>query len=123
MDNRTVLNGIQIGIGFIPFAVLNVGFFTQRYIIAVVSLIFCVAAVCLLPLFRKRANLWAFVFLSAASPAINIYIIFMLWNTDLFYENSVVMNLLTAVLYYFILFSVEQIAFGTVIRIIRDKIL
>lgn len=122
MDNRTVLKGVQLGIGFLPSFIVIIGLATHKYFAFILSPVLLVIAVTFLPLFRKNANLWTFVFTAALSIPLNIYIILVLKEFDLFlYDDIMFMDVLTGILYYCILFSAEEIIMGSVVEIIREK--
>lgn len=120
MDSRSVLRGAQLGIGFLPLPVTIIGLATHKYLALFIALMLLVLAVTLLPLFRKNANLWAFVFTAALSVPLNIYSILLLSELDLFFYETRFMNILMGILYYCVLFSAEEIIVGSVVGLIKE---
>lgn len=120
MDSRSVLRGAQLGIGFLPLPVTIIGLATHKYLALVIAIVLLVIAVTLLPMFRKNANLWAFVFTAAVSVPLNIYAIRLLSGLDLFFYETVFMNILMGILYYCVLFSAEEIIVGSLVGILKE---
>ena len=118
MDSRSFLKRAQLGIGFLPLPITITGLVTHKYSVLVLSLVLLVISVTLLPMFRKNANLWAFVFTAAVSVPLNIYVIRLLIDLDLFLYESTFMNILMGILYYCVLFSVEEVIVGSLVGII-----
>lgn len=122
MDSRSVLRGVQLSIGFLPLPVTIIGLASHKYFALVIALVLLVITVTLLPMFRKNANLWAFVFTAALSVPINIYAILLLSDLDLFFYETMFMNILMGILYYCVLFSTEEIIVGSLVGILKEEI-
>ncbi len=121
MDKRFVLNSVQLGISIVPILLSVLFLFLHTYLLVIIAGIMIPLVACFAPLFRKRANLWTFVFVSAVSVPINIRTVFALRNTDLiFFYDTLFMNILQGILVFCIMFSVEQIIMGVIVAVIRD---
>lgn len=118
--NKTA-NYIQLAIGLIP-TLLSVLFLVRRsgllLFFCILSLFVIVGAV---PLFKKRESLWMFIFVAVAGLPINICLSYFLISEDFIGSGFWVGNILWGVLLCCVFFSVEEIVFGIVTRLIWRK--
>lgn len=122
MDSRSVLKGVQLGVGLLPLPITIIGLAAHKYLTIGISLVLLALAVNFLPMFRKNANLWAFVFTAAMSIPVNVYAIWLLIDLDLFFYETMFMNILMGILFYCVLFSAEEIIVGSVVGLIGERI-
>ena len=120
MDKRFVLNAIQLGIVGVSGLLAVLSLFIRTYIPAVIAAVLFLVFACFLPVFRDRANLWAFVFVSFVSLPVNIRFIIAMKDVDyLFDPETPFVNVIQGLLLFFVMFSVEQIVIGIVVAMIR----
>lgn len=75
----------------------------------------------LVPICKHKENLWMFILVAIASVPINILVIYEAIFVGLLTETPIVAKFLWGVLLYCVVFSVEEIVFGLVTRIIWRK--
>lgn len=75
----------------------------------------------IVPAFKGRENLWMFIFVAISSVPLNIYILTFVNEWELLFGTIFVLGILKCILYYVILFSVEEIIFGVITRLIWRK--
>lgn len=93
--------------------------FRSGILVAVCALAIIIE-VAFLPQFDGSENLWMFLIVSVAGLPANIGAVVWLMFTDIFSVGDLpAMNLILGVVEFFIIFSIEQIAFGIVARFIR----
>ena len=119
MDYGIILKNCQLGVGLFPCLLVFSGVLLHKPYLIVISFVILVNVVCLLPLFRKRANLWGFIFVATMAIPVNIYILLNLIDSDLFFYESIFMDLMMGIVYYSVLFSLEQILSGVAVKITR----
>ena len=120
MDKRFVLNSVQLGISGLPLILSITSLFLRTYVLDIFAAVLIPVVACFFPLFRRRANLWTFVFVALVSLPVNIRIITKLKILDIFLYDSVFMNILQGILAFCILFSIEQIFLGVIVAMIRS---
>lgn len=111
----------QILFALVPmlFSIAFVLFKTVPLIVlTVVSLFVIVGAV---PIFRKRENLWMFLLTAIIMIPINLYMIFAIVNLDSLSSCDLLCKILFGAVLYCVFFSVEEILFGFITRLIRKK--
>jgi len=72
----------------------------------------------IVPAFKGRENLWMFIFVAISSIPLNIYILTLVNEWELLFGTIFVLGILRCILYYAILFSVEEIIMGVITRLI-----
>lgn len=111
----------QILFALVPmlFSIAFVLFKTVPLIVlTVVSLFVIVGAV---PIFRKRENLWMFLLTAIIMIPINLYMIFAIVNLDSLSSCDLLCKILFGAVLYCVFFSVEEILFAFITRLIRKK--
>lgn len=111
----------QILFALVPmlFSIAFVLFKTVPLIVlTVVSLFVIVGAV---PIFRKRENLWMFLLTAIIMIPINLYMVFAIVNLDSLSSCDLLCKILFGAVLYCVIFSVEEILFGFITRLIRKK--
>lgn len=73
------------------------------------------------PLFKGKENVWMFVFVAISSIPINFYIMLLLNEWDLLFTSFFALGVLRCILYYLVLFSMEEIIMGITTRVIWRK--
>ncbi len=85
-------------------------------ILAIISPFIIVGAV---PTFKKRENLWMFLIVAITGIPVNLLFIYFLISE--FGLDIILYNVLYGSLLYFVLFSIEQLLYGIIIRFIYRK--
>ena len=70
---------------------------------------------------KRHENLWMFILVVITSIPINFYILLQLHKLNMIFNSFYVLGILRCVLYYCILFSVEEIIMGVLTRMIWEK--
>lgn len=73
------------------------------------------------PVFKGKENVWMFVFVAISSIPINFYIMLLLNEWDLLFTSFFALGVLRCILYYLVLFSMEEIIMGITTRVIWRK--
>ena len=104
----------------VPTMFLVVSYFKHSpvWIIGTVFSLFLL--VTLLPFCHKRENLWMFIFVAVFGLPINIYLS-KTYTPLVFGDDSKIALLFYSALVFFVLFSVEEIVFAAITRIIWRK--
>ena len=118
--NKKVRN-IQLITGLLP-AVLSVAFLVKEsllfLLLCVISLFITVGTV---PLFRKRESLFMFILVAIAGLPVNIRLACWLVFEGIIGSDFLSVDILWAVFLCCVLFSVEEIAFGVITRMIWKR--
>lgn len=119
VNKRT--NKIQIALGTLP-VMLSMVFLVNRswlfLLISILSLFFIVGFV---PLFKRRESLYMFILVGAAGLPINIRLSYWLVSEEFISSGFLLGNILWVALLCCVFFSVEEIVFGIVTRLIWKK--
>jgi len=75
----------------------------------------------IVPGFRKRENVWMFILVAVTSIPINIFILLQLNQIDMLFNSLFILGVLRCVLYYSVLFSIEEIIMGIITRLLWKK--
>ena len=119
MYNLNKKSRLQLGIGVLPAIFTVIAYFKSPYwIIGTAVTLF--ALVGILPFCRHRQNLWMFLFVGVFSIPVNISLTKSIALSMLSYETPLC-TIINAALVFFVLFSVEEVAFAAVTRIIWRK--
>ena len=73
------------------------------------------------PAFRGYENVWMFIFVGISSIPLNVYVLTLMNDHELIFEPMFVLGILRCILYYSVLFSIEEIIMGIVTRLIWRK--
>lgn len=73
------------------------------------------------PLFKKRENVWMFIFVVFSFIPFNVYALSVLNSVVSLFGNGVLLGLIECALYYMMLLSIEEIAMGVVTRFFWRK--
>ena len=118
--NKKVRN-VQAAAGLLPTA-LSVAFMAKQSVIflllCVLSLFVVVGAV---PLFRKRESLFMFILVAIAGLPVNIGLAYWLVFESFINSGFLLGDILWMAFLCCVLFSVEEIAFGVITRLIWKK--
>lgn len=87
--------------------------------LAVIALHFLLLKI--IPIFRKRESVWMFIFVIFSTAPFNLYVLRALNDFSSFFDNSFLLGLIECVVYYAIMFSIEEIAMGVVTRFFWRK--
>lgn len=74
-----------------------------------------------IPVFKGYESVWMFIFVSISSIPLNVYILSLINEWGFLFDTILFLGILRAVLYYAVLFSIEQIIMGVVTRIVWKK--
>lgn len=119
MTNKT--NKLQLLTLLIPllFSLLFAVFSSVIAAVLWVASIFTVIA--FVPVFDKRENLWTFLCVALSGIPANVFFIGMIMQWDYFLFADEFLSALYSVMLYSMLFSIEEIAFGVVIRFFHPR--
>lgn len=114
-------NNIQLAIGSIP-AILSTAFLiNQSWLILLICVLSLFVIIGVVPLFRKRESLYMFILVAVAGLPINIRLSYWLVSEELISSGFLIGNILWGALLCCVFFSVEEIVFGVVTRMIWKK--
>lgn len=111
----------QLVTGSIPFVLslkFLIGHSWVSLLLAVISLFVIVGTV---PLFRRRENLYMFIFVAIAGVPINIWLSYWLVSEGLVSAGFVIGDILWGLLLCCVFLSIEEIVFGVVTRMIWKR--
>lgn len=118
--NKKVRN-IQLMTGLLP-AMLSVAFLAKQ---SVILLLLCVLSLFVIvgtvPLFRKRESLFMFILVAVAGLPVNIRLAYWLVFDGIFSSGLLIGDILWVAFLCCVLFSVEEIVFGVITRMIWKK--
>ena len=112
---------IQLSSVIIPMSLSVLMIITNKIIflpLVVISL-FLIVGVC--PLFKRRENLWMFILVAIAGLPCNIYFSYKIVFEGIFTFENIFLDIITFVVMIFIFFSVEEIVFAVITRLIWKK--
>lgn len=116
------INFLQVVIGYLPALISLITVLknsTYWPMVACVVLLFIIVGV--FPLFRKRESLWMFLFVGAASLPVNVRLSILFLECDIIESDALWFSILGAILFSCVLFSVEEVVFAVVTRLIWRK--
>lgn len=114
-------NNIQLAISSLP-AILSTAFLlNQSWLILLLCILSLFIIVGVVPLFRKRESLYMFILVAAAGLPINIRLSCWLVSEELISSGFLIGNILWGALLCCVFFSVEEIVFGVVTRLIWKR--
>lgn len=111
-DNHLLLTS-----SIVPTAFLVISYFKHSPIWIIGTALSLFVLVALLPFCHRRENLWMFIFVAIFGLPINIYLS-KECTPLLFGDDSGIELFCYSALVFFVLFSIEEIAFATITRII-----
>ena len=85
-------------------------------ITAILWVVSVFAVISFVPVFDKRENLWTFLCVAISGIPVNLFFISRIMEWDCFWDVGEILCGLYSVMLYFMLFSIEEITFGVVIR-------
>lgn len=74
-----------------------------------------------IPGFKRRENVWMFILVAVTSIPINIFILMQLSRVEMLFNSLFVLGVLRCVLYYCVLFSIEEIVMGILTRLLWKR--
>ena len=104
----------------VPTMFLVVSYFKHSPIWIIGTALSLFVLVALLPFCNRRQNLWMFIFVAVFGLPINIYLS-KTYTPLVFGDDSKIALLFYSALVFFVLFSVEEIVFAAITRIIWRK--
>ena len=114
-------NKIQIALGVLP-TVLSVGFLVnQSWLILLFCILSLFIIVGVVPVFKRRENLYMFILVGIAGIPINIRLSYWLVSEEFISSGLLLGNILWIALLCCVFFSVEEIVFGVLTRLIWKK--
>lgn len=119
VNKRT--NKIQIALGTLP-AILSVSFLVnQSWLILLFCILSLFAIIGIVPIFKRRESLYMFILVGVAGLPINIRLSYWLVSEEFISSGFWVGNILWGALLCCVFFSVEEIVFGVITRMIWKK--
>lgn len=114
-------DNIQLAIGSLP-AILSTAFLiNQSWLILLIGVLSLFVIIGVVPLFRKRESLYMFILVAVAGLPINIRLSYWLVSEELISSGFLIGNILWGALLCCVFFSVEEIVFGIITRMIWKK--
>ena len=114
-------NRIQIVLGALP-TILSVGFLVkQSWLILLLCVLSLFIIVGVVPLFKRRESLYMFILVGIAGLPINIRLSYWLVSEEFISSGFLIGNILWVALLCCVFFSVEEIVFGILTRLIWKK--
>lgn len=114
-------NNIQLAVGSLP-AMLSAIFLTnQSWLILLICVLSLFVIIGVFPVFRKRECLYMFILVAVAGLPINIRLSYWLVSEELISSGFLIGNILWGALLCCVFFSVEEIVFGIVTRLIWKR--
>lgn len=119
VNKRT--NRIQIALGVLP-AILSAAYLVnQSWLILMLCVLSLFIIVGIVPIFKKRESLYMFILVGIAGLPINIRLSYWLVSEEFISSGFLLGNILWVALLCCVFFSVEEIVFGIVTRLIWKK--
>ena len=114
-------NRIQIVLGALP-TILSVGFLVkQSWLILLLCVLSLFIIVGIVPLFKRRESLYMFILVGIAGLPINIRLSYWLVSEEFISSGFLIGNILWVALLCCVFFSVEEIVFGVITRMIWKR--
>lgn len=114
-------NRLQLATGFVPL-LFSTAFMINKsnslLIICVLSLFIIVGT---MPLFRKAESLWMFILVAIAGVPVNAGMSYYIMSTEIITCESIVSSFAWGVMLFCVMFSIEEIIFGVITRLIWRK--
>lgn len=108
----------QIVFAFIPL-LLSVAFvFYQSVLLTVLMIISPFVIVGTVPIFKKTQNIWMFLIVSVTVIPVNSYMICAIFSLGSLEDYNLFNKILYGAMLYCVFFSVEEILFGVITRLI-----
>lgn len=111
----------QMVFAFIPMLFSIAFVFFRSVLLLVLTVVSLCVTVGAVPIFRKRENLYMFLLTAIIMIPINLYMIFALFSLDSLSSYNLICKILYGGMIYCFFFSVEEILFGLIARIIWKK--
>ena len=114
-------SGFQLAAGLVPVAFSFGAIFgkSAAALLLCAASLFCIVAI--LPLCRRRENLYMFLFVTAAGLPLNLYAIWWLYKGEWFFSELAFSNVIIAFIIFFTMFCIEQLLFGFITRLIWKR--
>ena len=116
-----ITNIIQLSAGTLP-VILSVAFLVKQ---SWLMLLFCIlslfAVIAFVPLFKRRESLYMFIFTGLVGLPINVRLAYWLISEEFIYPGSFIGSILWGAFLCCVFFSVEEIAFGVITRMIWKR--
>lgn len=112
---------IQLGAMALPVALFTASVLRSSWILAILAAGSIFAVVALVPLCRRRESLWVFLITAVATIPLNIWIVHRVMDAGYFSGSFAVTEILWYCLVYFIGFSLEELLFGILARLIWKR--
>ena len=115
------MNRIQLTMGILP-TILSMAFLINK---SWVTLLICVVSlfvtVGIIPVFKRRESLYMFILVGLSGLPINIKLSYWLVSEELISSGFLIGNILWGMLLCCVFFSVEEIVFGVITRLIWKR--
>lgn len=110
-----------IGLITIPIALSWVAVFNRSIVLLFFFVLAHFVVMKVVKCFKGRESLWMFVLVAVTSVPINIYVLIQLHKLDMIFDSFFILGIFRCVLYYCILFSIEEIVMGVITRLLWKK--
>ncbi len=117
----SVISAAPIVLGLLPAVFAAYCVYKNQILAAICAGVELFAIVLGVPRFRMRENQWMFLFGTLYCLPFNIRIVLMIIEEEVLdYEGAILQTLIYIVLFS-VLFSVESVVFGIIVRLIRPR--
>ena len=105
----------------IPVWITSTGIKNNSVVLAFISFVTLLIFLGIIPMCRGRESLFGFLILTPMITPLNIYAIYYLWVNAFLGDPFVISGVLWSVVIFAVLFSIEQIIFGILARILWPR--
>lgn len=115
------VNYIHFATGLFPAVLSSIFLINQSWIMLAISILSLFVIVGTVPVFKRRESIYMFIFVAILSLPMNIKLAYWLIEEGFIGFDFFLGNLCWGILVCFILFSVEELIFGIITRMIWKK--
>ncbi len=118
---KNKMKNVQLAIGTVPtiFSLLFIRSGSWKYLLLCVVSSFVIIGC--LPLFKKRQNLYMFIFVAIVGLPINSWLSYTLVSEGFISSGFLIGDVVWGALLFFVFLSIEEIVFGVITRMIWKK--
>lgn len=115
------INKIQLAVGVLP-AILSISFLiNQSWIILLFCILSLFTIIGMVPIFKRRESLYMFTLVGVTGLPINIRLSYWMVSEEFISSGFLIGNILWGALLCCVFFSIEEIVFGVVTRMIWKR--
>lgn len=115
------MNRIQLTMGILPTILSMVFLINKSWVTLLVYVVSLFVIVGIVPVFKRRESLYMFILVGLSGLPINIKLSYWLVSEELISSGFLIGNILWGMLLCCVFFSVEEIIFGVITRVIWKR--